>query len=105
MDADRFATLLRAFVTRPSRRSLSRSLAALLLGSALPAWHGLPETTAKKKHKQRKKKRQSQTPPPASPPPAPPVPPVPPTAPPSPNPCPQPANPHWCASAQACVPA
>jgi hypothetical protein len=65
MDADRFATLLRAFATRPSRRGMSRALAALLVGSALPAWRGLPEAAAKKRHKKKKKKKA--TPPPPAP--------------------------------------
>src|SRR5262245_30801883 len=85
MDADRFDSLLRTFATRPSRREMSRALAALLLRGVLPAGHTLPETAAKKKHKEKKKKKGGRGSPPASsPPPGPTAPPAPPS-PPSPS--------------------
>lgn len=105
MDANAFDALLRSFARALPRRRGLRLVAGVGLAGLLGL--DLQSSSAKKKRrKKRKKKGKKQTggsqPPPPSllPPPSPPSPPPPP----SPR-CPQPANPHFCPSANSCVPA
>jgi hypothetical protein len=63
MDADRFASLLRALCTTPTRRAVTRALVGLAAGSVFAPLLRLTETSAKgKRGKRRRKKRKKDKP-------------------------------------------
>jgi hypothetical protein len=90
MDPTMFDTLVRFLSRTPSRRAAARHL----VGSFLAAWLGQGASpapiAAKKGGKGKKRKKQRDRQPLPAPPP---------------SLCPQPANPHWCAGPNICVPA
>src|SRR5262245_15571273 len=88
MDGSRFDAWSRTLVTAHSRRGLTRLLTGPALGGPVAL---LAEPAAVAKHRRHKKHHGGTTTPPVSPPPSPP--------------CPQPAAPHFCASANTCLPA